>query len=95
MSCSSGCPTQDHESYGECLRAKSTRVAYCNSATGNDLTRQKKWDAELQAYRDARAEGIQPAGTSMRKIDQAKKISDRTGHAYDASAPPALPTPKD
>ena len=95
MSCSSGCPTQDHESYGECLRAKATRVAYSSSATGWDLTRQKKWDAELQAYRDARAEGIQPAGTSMRKIDEAKKISDHIGRPFDASAAPALPTPKD
>lgn len=94
MSCSSGCPTQDHATYGECLRAKSTRVAYTNSANGWDATRQKKWDAELQAYRDARSEGIQPAGTSMRKIDEAKAMSDRSGRAFDASAP-TLPITRD
>lgn len=69
MSCSSGCPTKDHGSYAECLRSKGTRIAYTNSANGWDATRQKRWDSELQAYRDARAQGIQPAGTSRRKIE--------------------------
>lgn len=44
----------------------------------------KKWDRELQAYRDARAQGIQPAGTSMKKIQEAVKISNETGKAYGA-----------
>lgn len=42
----------------------------------------KKWDKELQAYRDARAQGIQPAGTSMKKIQEAVKISNETGKAF-------------
>jgi len=42
----------------------------------------RKWDKELQAYRDARAQGIQPDGTSMKKIEQAVKISNETGKAY-------------
>jgi hypothetical protein len=53
--CSTGCPTKDHATYGECLRSKAPRVAYANSAKGLDYTAQKKWDAELSAYRDARA----------------------------------------
>jgi hypothetical protein len=44
----------------------------------------RKWDAELKAYRDARAQGIQPAGTSMKKVQEAVKISDKTGKAYGA-----------
>jgi len=44
----------------------------------------KKWNAELQAYRDARAQGIQPAGTSMKKVQEAVKISNETGKAYGA-----------
>ena len=44
----------------------------------------RKWDKELQAYRDARAQGIQPDGTSMKKIEQAVKISNETGKAYGA-----------
>jgi hypothetical protein len=44
----------------------------------------RKWDKELQAYRNARAQGIQPDGTSMRQIEKAVKISDKTGKAYGA-----------
>ena len=45
----------------------------------------KKWDGELQAYRNARAEGIQPAGTTTSHIEAAKKASDLMGNAYDAN----------
>jgi hypothetical protein len=48
----------------------------------------KKWNAELQAYRDAKAQGIQPAGTSMRHIQQAHKASEVLGTAYNADTMP-------
>ena len=51
--------------------------------SGKPMTN-KQWDGELQAYRDARAQGIQPAGTSMRKIREAVEISNKTGVAYQA-----------
>ena len=48
MSCSSGCPTPGaHETWGECVRSKNTRVGWAASAAGRDLTTEKKWDAEL------------------------------------------------
>jgi len=53
-------------------------------ANSNLSVSSKKWDKELQAYRDARAQGIQPDGTSMKKIQQAVKISNETGKAYGA-----------
>jgi hypothetical protein len=87
MACRAGCPTQDHKSWGECLRAANFRVLYCRSHVGIDATREKKWDAELQSYRDARAQGIQPAGTTTAKIRQAVDISDKTGRAFDANNP--------
>lgn len=83
--CSAACPTKDHQTFGECMRAKSLKVAYCNSASGHDYTRQKRWDNELQAYRDARAQGIQPAGTTTAKIREAVELSDMAGKAFDAS----------
>jgi hypothetical protein len=43
-----------------------------------------KWDAELKAYKDARAQGIQPAGTSMKAVQKAVDISNKTGKAYGA-----------
>jgi len=48
----------------------------------------KKWNAELQAYRDARAQGIQPAGTTMRDIVAAHKASEVLGKAYSADTMP-------
>ena len=44
----------------------------------------KKWESELNLYRDARAQGIQPAGTSTAKIRQAIEISNHTGTAFGA-----------
>lgn len=73
-----------HETFGACLRAKNIRIAYCQSAAGKDATTQRKWDAELQAFRDATAQGIEPAGTSMRQVQAAVEQSNRTGEAFKA-----------
>ena len=48
----------------------------------------KKWNAELQAYRDARAQGIQPNSTNMRDIVAAQKASEVLGKAYDGDKMP-------
>lgn len=44
----------------------------------------KKWNGELDAYRAARAQGIQPAGTSMAHVKAAVEASNAMGQAYDA-----------
>ena len=50
----------------------------------------KRHNKELDAYKEARAQGIQPAGTTMDKIQQAVQASETLGRAYDASKmPPA------
>jgi hypothetical protein len=48
----------------------------------------KKWTAELKAYKDARAQGIQPAGTTMRHVQEAHRASEVLGKAYDADTMP-------
>jgi len=48
----------------------------------------KKWTAELKAYKDARAQGIQPAGTTMRHVEEAHKASEILGKAYNADTMP-------
>lgn len=78
--CACGCPT-----YGAHLRSKNLRVGYARSAAGMDATTQKRWDAELEAYRDARSQGIQPAGTRMSQVRAALDASDASGSAFDAS----------
>lgn len=76
--CSSACPTKDHRTFGECMRAKNLNLNPNLSDTGAS----KAWDAELSAYRDARAQGIQPSGTTMAKVREAVEISNATGVAY-------------
>ena len=44
----------------------------------------KQWNSELTAYEQARAEGIQPAGTTMAAIQEARKASEAMGSAYSA-----------
>lgn len=44
----------------------------------------KKWNGELDAYRAARAQGIQPASTSMAHVKAAVEASNAMGKAYDA-----------
>lgn len=75
----------EYGTYGAYLRSKNLKIEGCRSATGgSDRTTQKRWDAELDAYRSARAQGIQPAGTSMPKIRQAVELSNKAGKAFDA-----------
>jgi len=82
--CTSACVTRDHESWGECMRNKGLKIAYSNSANGWDATRQKKWDADLDAYADARRQGIQPAGTNRQAVEDAKILSDLSGKPFQA-----------
>jgi len=46
-------------------------------------TTQKKWNSELEAYRSARAQGIQPNGTKRKQIEAAHDASEKLGAAYD------------
>jgi len=72
--CSSGCPSQDHKSWGECLRSKNLQL----SPAVNDqyATRQGAWDKELDNYESATRQGIRPAGTKQHHIDAAVKEAE-------------------
>ena len=85
MACRSGCPTQDHANWGECLRA-SNLVFGTGDANSAATMPKKKFEAELQAYRDARKQGIQPTGTSMAKVQQAVELSNKVGKAFDGDS---------
>lgn len=77
---------EGHETFGACMRAKNIRVAYCQSARGHDYTAEKAKEKELSSYKEARAQGIQPASTFTRDIRRAVETSNATGTAYDAGA---------
>jgi len=75
MSCASSCTTQDHRTYGECLRAKSLQV----SPAVNDgySTKQRAWDKDLDHYAKAVDNGLNPAGTQRHQVDAAIKEAER------------------
>lgn len=76
--CSSACLTKDHKTFGECMRSKNLQL----NPNLSDTQRTKSWDGELEAYRSARRQGVQPRGTKMAQIEEAMKISDATGQAF-------------
>lgn len=85
MSCTSACRTKDHKSYGACLRSQGQMVAYCGIG-GGDATAQKRWDSELDLYRAARHQGVQPSGTDRASVERALTISETTGTAWQSEA---------
>ena len=84
MTCRTGCLTQDHATWGDCLRASNIQMSTgdANGELVNNGWTNKKWNNELKAYRDARAQGIQPDGTSTAQIQKAVDVSNKTGHAF-------------
>ena len=83
MNCRSGCKTKDHETYAQCLSAANIRTA----ATMNNPTASVVKN-ELSAYRSARANGIQPEGTTMNKVKEAESASRALGRPYNADVDP-------
>lgn len=82
--CSSGCRTQDHASYGECMRSKGAGAFGVSISKGFSADREKQWNRDLDAYSAARRQGIQPASTKRRDVDAAVAVSNATGQAWQA-----------
>ena len=83
---------QTHPEFVEdCFGCKiGTLQLSAGDANSNKLIPTKKFNSELEAYRAARKQGIQPAGTTMAKIQEAHRASEVLGEAYKAdSMPPA------
>ena len=51
-------------------------------------TTQKKWDKELDRYRDARAQGVRPEGTSTAAIEKALQASEVLNKPYNGETMP-------
>jgi hypothetical protein len=77
----------DHTQCGpDCFGCKARNLQLNAGDARGDVnasgTTQKKWNSELEAYRSARAQGIQPNGTKRKQIEQAHDASERLGAAY-------------
>jgi hypothetical protein len=62
-------------------KAASLRIGYCGKA-GQDASAQKRWDAELDLFKSATANGVIPDSTKTRDIQRALDWSEKTGKAY-------------
>lgn len=79
-------PPHLHREYVEgCFACKVKTLELGTGDAGRaDSMPQKKWDKELADYRNARKQGVQPAGTSSKHIQDAMKASDTAGYAFNA-----------
>ena len=64
-------------------RAKTIQMSTGDAGRAENMAA-KKWDKELSDYRDARKQGIQPAGTSQKQIQEAVEASQNMGKAFNA-----------
>lgn len=80
--CRSGCPTQDHASWGACARAARFQIDRYGLQYG-DIERAKNADVEF--YRSARKQGIQPDSVSRPAVQRALDLSDAMGVAYESN----------
>ena len=79
---------QTHPEYVEgCFGCKIQLLELSTGDAKRDIS-DKKWVGELAAYKDARAQGIQPAGTTHRHIQQAYAASEALNKPYDANTMP-------
>ena len=82
----------DHSkcSYDPCFGCKARSIQMnagdAKSAIINGGMTQKAWDKELDLYKQARSQGIQPDSTRTKDIQKAIELSNEHGKAYDGSS---------
>ena len=79
--CRSGCRTQSHASYAECLNDGLPVVANSTQSKDSLYSREAERAAISTEYRAARAQGIQPATTQLSDIRTAVAASQKADTA--------------
>ena len=72
--CASSCLTQDHKSWGECVRSKNLSVS--PNVNEGYSSKQRAWDRDLNHYERAVNNGLQPEGTQRHQVDKAIKEAE-------------------
>jgi len=67
----------------ECFGCKARGLQMNTGDAGRPIGK-KEWEGRLKFYKDARNQGIQPAGTQRLQVEAAYKASETLGKAYDA-----------
>lgn len=80
----------DHTDYVDgCFACKAATLQLNPGDAGRPIS-DKKWTGELDAYKRARSQGIQPTTTRMKDIVAAEQASEKLGRGYDGTTmPPA------
>ena len=79
---------QVHADYVEgCFGCKASTLELGAGDATRDIA-DKKWTSELQAYRDAKDQGIQPGGTTRAHIQAAHAASETLGKPYNSETMP-------
>ena len=58
-------------------------------ANSKSFMSKNKYNKEMDAYKEARRQGIQPGGTTMQKIEAAHKASEALGKPYNGNSMPS------
>lgn len=69
--CRTGCPTQDHESWGACARASNF-----STLVGDGVTANRQMERDLSEYRSLRRQGLQPQSVRRPFVEATKKAAD-------------------
>lgn len=77
--CSSGCPTQNHKSYGECLRSKNLEISDPEAHRHNSSMHKT-----IDEYVALRRAGIQPSGVTKKDVKTAREMTDLLGKPFRA-----------
>ena len=73
-----------HPEYVEgCFGCKVSTLELNTGDAGRPIA-DKQWQSRLKFYKDARNQGIQPAGTHRGQVEAAIDASETLGKAYDA-----------
>lgn len=72
MACRTGCPTQDHATFGECARAANIQIDRY-SLVGSNQPLEKAKDRTLERYRQLVSSGVQPEAPTKTACDIAEK----------------------
>lgn len=78
MACRTGCPTQDHASWGECASAANIGVASATmQAWAHGPVTQKRWQSDIDYYKSARRQGLSPARSDRATVQRAFEAAEK------------------
>jgi len=73
--CASGCKSQNHSSYAECLRASMPAVRNSSQSKDRLYSINAGNDRDITEYKKAHEQGIRPAGSKVSDVREAVAAS--------------------